>query len=80
VRSDSDYEARARTSVVARVVELLPRATYRLETEGRQQVLARHVRVAAADTPEARRDWAAWGWGIAALATAVAAIGWMMWQ
>jgi MSHA biogenesis protein MshM len=48
--------------------------------EGRQQVLARHVRVAAADTPEARRDWAAWGWGIAALATAVAAIGWMMWQ
>lgn len=40
MRSDSDYEARARTSVVARVVELLPRATYRLETEGRQQVLA----------------------------------------
>ncbi|MBI1175517.1 MAG: AAA family ATPase [Sideroxydans sp.] len=48
--------------------------------EGRQQVLARHVRGAAADTPEARRDWAAWGWGIAVLAAALAAIGWMLLQ
>lgn len=28
--------------------------------EGRQRVLARHVRDAAADTPEARRDWLPW--------------------
>ncbi|HEX5364217.1 MAG TPA: AAA family ATPase [Gallionella sp.] len=28
--------------------------------EGRQHVLARHVRDAAADTPEARRDWLPW--------------------
>jgi MSHA biogenesis protein MshM len=48
--------------------------------EGRQQVLARHVRAAAADTPEARRDYMALGWGIATLAAAVAAIGWMLLQ
>lgn len=48
--------------------------------EGRQQVLARHVRAAAADTPEARRDWMAWGWGIAALAVVVAAIAWISLQ
>lgn len=46
--------------------------------EGRQQVLARHVRGAAADTPEARRDWAVWGWGIAAISAAVAAIAWVV--
>ena len=46
--------------------------------EGRQQVLARHVRLAAADTPEARRDYMVWGWGVAALVVAVAAIGWML--
>jgi len=46
--------------------------------EGRQQVLARHVRAAAADTPEARRDWMAWGWGIAAFVVACVAIGWML--
>ncbi len=28
--------------------------------DGRQQVLARHVRDAAADTPEVRRDWLTW--------------------
>lgn len=48
--------------------------------EGRQQVLARHVRRAATDTPEARRDWTAWSWGIAALAAALTAIGWMLLQ
>ena len=48
--------------------------------EGRQQVLARHVRAAAADTPEARRDWMAWWWGIAALAVAGIAISWMLLQ
>jgi MSHA biogenesis protein MshM len=29
-------------------------------SEGRQQVLARHIRDAAADTPEVRRDWLPW--------------------
>jgi MSHA biogenesis protein MshM len=48
--------------------------------EGRQQVLARHVRAAAADTPEARRDWMVWWWGIAAIVVASAAIGWMLLQ
>ena len=45
--------------------------------EGRQQVLARHVRNAAADTPEARSDWQKWGWGIAALSLSLASMGWM---
>jgi MSHA biogenesis protein MshM len=31
--------------------------------EGRQQVTAQHIRRAAADTPEARRDWMVWVWG-----------------
>lgn len=30
--------------------------------EGRQQVQANHVRKAAADTPEARKDWMVWVW------------------
>jgi MSHA biogenesis protein MshM len=30
--------------------------------EGRQQVQTRHVRKAAADTPEARKDWMVWLW------------------
>lgn len=40
--------------------------------EGRQQVLSRHVRDAAADTPEARRDWLPWALaltGVAVIAT-----------
>ncbi len=48
--------------------------------EGRQQVLTRHVRSAAADTPEARRDWLVWGWGIAALTLSMAGVGWMLLQ
>jgi MSHA biogenesis protein MshM len=36
--------------------------------EGKQQVTARQVRAAAADTPEARKDWMVWVWGsVAAL-------------
>jgi len=35
--------------------------------EGRQQVQARHVRKAAADTPESHRDWMIWVWSGAAL-------------
>jgi MSHA biogenesis protein MshM len=41
--------------------------------EGRQQVSARHVRLAAADTPEARKDWMLWVW--AGVALMVALIG-----
>ncbi len=45
--------------------------------EGRQQVLAGHVRKAAADTPEARKDWMVWvWWGITALALAALALLW----
>jgi MSHA biogenesis protein MshM len=41
--------------------------------EGRQQVQIRHIRKAAADTPESRKDWMVWVWGgvMAALALAV---------
>ena len=46
--------------------------------QGRQQVLARHMRTAAADTPEARRDWLPWGWGVAGLTVSLAGIGWML--
>lgn len=42
--------------------------------EGRMEVLARHVRAAASDTPEAHRDWFALRWGFTAL-TAVLAAG-----
>lgn len=37
---NADRPGKAGLSVVARVVELLPRATYRLETEQHRQVLA----------------------------------------
>ena len=33
-------------------------------SDGRQQVLARHIRDAAADTPEVRRDWLPWAAGV----------------
>ena len=48
--------------------------------EGRQQVQARHVRTAAADTPEARRDWLMWGgWSIAAvLLVSLIGISWVL--
>jgi len=47
--------------------------------EGRQQVLARHVRKAAADTPESRKDWMAWvWWGVALLLAALVLLwGWL---
>lgn len=47
-------------------------------SEGRQQVSARHVRDAAADTPEARRDWMPWAMALTTLAIlASLAIIWM---
>ncbi len=47
--------------------------------EGRQRVQARHVREAAADTPESHKDWMVWvWWGVAAAAlSAVVLLG--MW-
>ena len=46
--------------------------------EGRRQVQVRHVRSAAADTPEARSDWLVWAWGIVALTLSLAGAGWMV--
>jgi MSHA biogenesis protein MshM len=48
--------------------------------EGRQLVQARHVRAAAADTPEARRAWSVLGWGVATLALCLTAAGWVLLQ
>ena len=46
-------------------------------SEGLQQVSAKHIRDAAADTPEVYRDWQPWG--VAAMAATVASLGaaWM---
>ena len=48
--------------------------------EGRQQVLVCHIRTAAADTPETKRDWLVWGWGIGALVLSLAGVGWVLFQ
>jgi len=47
--------------------------------EGRQQVLARHVRKAAADTPESRGDWMAWVWLSVASLVLMALGVWGIW-
>ncbi|MHB1238154.1 MAG: ExeA family protein [Gallionella sp.] len=50
-------------------------------SEGRQQVFSRHVRDAAADTPEVRRDWLPWAAALAGTALALAlGIMWMVRQ
>ena len=47
-------------------------------SEGRQQVFGRHIRDAAADTPEVRRDWLPWAAALAGTALALAlGIMWM---
>lgn len=43
-------------------------------SDGRQQVLAKHIRDAATDTPEVRRDWMPWAIGLVA-ATFVTTLG-----
>ncbi len=49
-------------------------------SEGRQQVFARHIRDAAADTPEVRRDWLPWASVVTGLAVLVAlGIAWVAW-
>ena len=45
--------------------------------EGRHQVLAHHVRNAAADTPEAHRDWMKWSIP-ALMAVMLGAAGWTL--
>ncbi|MBU1425317.1 MAG: AAA family ATPase [Gammaproteobacteria bacterium] len=43
--------------------------------EGRQQIQARHVRKAAADTPESHKDWMIWvWWAVAAVSLAALAV------
>jgi MSHA biogenesis protein MshM len=47
-------------------------------SDGRQQVLARHIRDAAADTPEVRRDWLPWAVALTGAALIVSlVIAWM---
>jgi MSHA biogenesis protein MshM len=47
-------------------------------SEGRQQVLSKHIRDAAADTPEVRRDWLPWTLGLLGGAVSVSLI--LAWQ
>lgn len=48
--------------------------------EGRQQVLTRHIRDAAADTPEVRRDWLPWALllGAGAVIASLGVAWWML--
>lgn len=46
-------------------------------SDGRQQVLARHIRDAAADTPEVRRDWLPWALALTGAAVIVSL--WFAW-
>ncbi|HEU0188735.1 MAG TPA: AAA family ATPase [Gallionella sp.] len=50
-------------------------------SEGRQQVLSKHIRAAAADTPEVRRDWLPLALALAGVAVfALLGIAWMALQ
>jgi MSHA biogenesis protein MshM len=49
-------------------------------SDGRQQVLARHIRDAAADTPEVRRDWLPWAVALTGAVIVSLGIAWMMLQ
>jgi len=49
-------------------------------SDGRQQVLARHVRDAAADTPEAHRDWLPWAVLAGVAAIVLSGVAWMTLQ
>ena len=67
------------TSGTPRLVNIIAHKALMLAFgEGRQRVLNSHVRRAAEDTPEARRDWMKWVWlGVGALLLVVsAAVGW----
>ncbi len=47
--------------------------------EGRQQVRSQHVRKAAADTPEAHKDWMTWVWWGSALLVLAALVWFGAW-
>jgi MSHA biogenesis protein MshM len=48
-------------------------------SEGQQQVRARHIRDAAADTPEVHRDWLPWALALTAAAVVVSlGLGWFL--
>ena len=69
------------TSGTPRLVNIIAHKALMLAFgEGRQRVLNSHVRRAAEDTPEARRDWMKWVWlGVVALLLVIsAAVGWML--
>ena len=61
------------TSGTPRLVNIIAHKSLMLAFgEGRQQVLSKHVRRAAQDTPEAKRDWMIWVWvGVAAMLSAL---------
>jgi len=66
------------TSGTPRLVNIIAHKALMLAYgEGRKGVTAGHVRRAAQDTPEARRDWMPWLW-LAALLLALAVAGWML--
>lgn len=70
------------TSGTPRLVNIIAHKALMLAFgEGRQRVLNSHIRRAAADTPEARRDWMMWVWlAVAALLLAALAASWMVLQ
>lgn len=50
-------------------------------SDGRQQVMARHIRDAASDTPEVRRDWLPWAVALTGVAVMVSlGVAWMVLQ
>lgn len=77
------FNSRA-TSLMQRVTHGIPRLVNIIAhkslmlaySEGQHQVLTRHVRDAAADTPEARRDWMTWG--LPALIAVMMGVGWTL--
>ena len=69
------------TSGTPRLVNIIAHKALMLAFgEGRQRVLNSHIRRAAEDTPEARRDWMIWVWsGAAALLVVIGLLaGWMV--
>jgi MSHA biogenesis protein MshM len=67
------------TSGTPRLVNIVAHKALMLAfSDGRQQVLARHIRDAAADTPEVRRDWLPWAVALTGAAVIVSlGIAWM---
>ena len=70
------------TGGIPRLVNIVAHKSLMLAfSEGRQQVIARHVRDAATDTPEVRYDWQPWLIALAAMAgLALMGVVWMILQ